>query len=236
MRMFDQDIYDSVDRPDITETISFVPVTFKDGEIKFSSYISHPINVSEKNTIQDILDSIKHPDLGYDERTMKIMNKNTGAILKVFWEFLLYLCTENANIKNIAAYNTPSDKNQNNISKDISNIKGKHAPDINIVGEDVGIRIRKLKASNYDSNKHTSNNSNSTKKEKAPHIRRGHYHSYWVGKHGTPERKLILKWIDFTLIHPEKIEEANIALTKIEADKKETPHNLDNNNNDIELV
>lgn len=221
MKMFDQDIDDSVDRPDISESISFVPVLFKDGDIKFSTYISHPINIPKENTIQGILDSIKHPELGYSEQRIKSMDKNTGAVLKVFWEFLLYLCTENANIKNIAAYNVSPDRNQNDNSKGISNIRGKHTPDIKVVGEDVGIRIRKLKASDYSGNKYALSDSNSTKKEKAPHIRRGHYHSYWVGKHETPERRLILKWIDFTLIHPEKMEEANVALTKIEADKKE---------------
>ncbi|MBF0140060.1 MAG: hypothetical protein HQL74_07255 [Magnetococcales bacterium] len=29
----------------------------------------------------------------------------------------------------------------------------------------------------------------------APHIRRAHWHAYWVGKHGSQERRVILKWI-----------------------------------------
>lgn len=30
---------------------------------------------------------------------------------------------------------------------------------------------------------------------KSPHARRGHWHHFWIGKHETNERKLILKWV-----------------------------------------
>ena len=42
----------------------------------------------------------------------------------------------------------------------------------------------------------------------APHVRRGHWHTYWTGKKdGSEKRKLILKWIPFTYVNVGKLEE-----------------------------
>ena len=42
----------------------------------------------------------------------------------------------------------------------------------------------------------------------APHVRRGHWHTYWTGKKdGSAKRKLILKWIPFTYVNVGKLEE-----------------------------
>lgn len=32
--------------------------------------------------------------------------------------------------------------------------------------------------------------------EKSPHVRRGHWHHYWVGKKGSDERRRVLKWVE----------------------------------------
>lgn len=38
---------------------------------------------------------------------------------------------------------------------------------------------------------------------KCPHERRSHWHSYWIGKRDSEERRLILKWVSAMRIHPE---------------------------------
>lgn len=37
--------------------------------------------------------------------------------------------------------------------------------------------------------------SQGTGRKRAPHVRRGHWHRYWVGKHGTEDRKCIVKFL-----------------------------------------
>jgi len=54
---------------------------------------------------------------------------------------------------------------------------------------------------------------------KRPHTRRGHWHHYWVGPL-TGERKLIIKWIDPMMIHPDGADRKP-TVVPVKASKKE---------------
>lgn len=66
-----------------------------------------------------------------------------------------------------------------------------------IEGKKVGVVIGSAIRLNTNKNSDISSSSVSphkSHKPHRPHTRRGHWHHYWIGKRGTQERKLILKW------------------------------------------
>lgn len=56
---------------------------------------------------------------------------------------------------------------------------------------------------------------------KRPHARRGHWHHYWTGKHGTTDRKLVLKWLAPMFIKGYN-ESDNIVTTNVFLQQSET--------------
>ena len=201
----------------LNETITFTAVMFEDGYIRHTTTLTQPLDVPGVHTIQDALNwTIENTESRKAEGEDKGKVKRTQKILKFFWEFLLYLCAENAEIKS-----TPPLTERTGLpgkAKDNSGTEKKKSrtPSIKKVGEEEGIRIKQLKAGNYRGGAYNPPAFKSPSHEKSPHMRRSHWHSYWVGKHGTEERRLILKWLPPAYIHPEKMDGAKAAVTRIE--------------------
>lgn len=184
---------------EVTENLEFTAVMFENGRIRQMFTLAMPVNVHGIETVQDALDkmienSSDRPG-GQEART-----KRTKRMLELHLEYLLYLCAENAEIK--------AKKN----GKTGEGTKPR-APRMYKVGEQEGIRIRKMHEASYKSEH--SKETEGEKREMPPHVRRSHWHSYWVGKHGTEERRIILRWLSPTVIHKEKLEDAKAVLTKV---------------------
>lgn len=47
----------------------------------------------------------------------------------------------------------------------------------------------------------TNNDIERTSASKHTHVRRGHWHSFWVGKRNSLDRRLIIKWVDSTIVN-----------------------------------
>lgn len=54
---------------------------------------------------------------------------------------------------------------------------------------------------------------------KRPHVRRGHWHHFWAGK--AEDKRLILKWLPPTFIHPDTKSESDIQINEIQDVKRD---------------
>lgn len=197
----------------MSEAMTFTAVMFENGLIKHTFSIEQPLNIEGIRTLQDALDCmIKITELRTHEGENKGRTKRTERILKIFYEFLLYLCAENADIRSTTIPSEPREGAKPDKKKN-------KAPSIKEVGKEEGVRIKQLKAKTYRSS-HTSYEPGSPKKEKSPHSRRSHWHHHWVGKHGTEERRLVLYWQPPSYIHAEKMGEANAAITRLSTESE----------------
>ena len=118
-----------------------------------------------------------------------------GTIKRMFVltiPYILYLCSKNAEIsqtiKSKSAYRPYS-----NVPKDdYSEIREY------ICGEPTGIRIRNFRNAQHSGNGHRSGS------VKSPHVRRAHYHRFWVGS--GEDRHQVIRFLPQTIIHPELID------------------------------
>ena len=132
------------------------------------------------------------------------MKKKAAELL----QFVLYICAENSEKyenpeqKKTTRRNPDSEKRPKDVYREIQKWD---------VGFRIGSKIHRMKQeSNSESNGDVTYRSSG---KKSPHSRRGHWHHYWVGKHNTDDRRLILKWVapmfiggdeddNITTIHP----------------------------------
>lgn len=120
---------------------------------------------------------------------------------------LLYLCSDQPD------YDKPPRKRSANPKKTtISEERAPRVPSVTVAGSRIGAVIRKGREAEEREQRRLSHAGKST--PKTPHIRRAHWHHYWMGAVGSDERRLILKWIppvfvgaesaDVVTIHPVK--------------------------------
>ena len=67
----------------------------------------------------------------------------------------------------------------------------------------------------------TENNEKKLQKQHhiTPHVRRGHWQSYWIGKRdGSEERKLVLRWKHFIYVNATEPEELPVMINCIKDD------------------
>lgn len=111
---------------------------------------------------------------------------------------ILYLCAENKEVeenpeqKQITARTATSVTAPKDVFREIRKW-------------DVGFRVgKKISAAKRDAHQqvgHTQGGGGSVGTPKRSHVRRGHYHSYWVGSRSSGDRKLVLKWVAPTFIN-----------------------------------
>lgn len=116
-------------------------------------------------------------------------------------QLLLYLVSDNAEVEETPRLARKRGNGAPSRSQDEDKMS-------NVQANDVGFRIGSaIRASRYASHKGTG-------KAKRPHSRRGHWHHYWAGAQGTPERRLILKWTAPTFVHGVNGEEITVYPVK----------------------
>lgn len=88
------------------------------------------------------------------------------------------------------------------------------------LGLDMAAKVRKLRGTSKRYIYGDSSRSSGTGTAKAPHIRKAHWHHYWAGKHGSEERKLILKWLPPTFVNVDNEEELEqVTINKVDERK-----------------
>lgn len=123
-------------------------------------------------------------------------------------QFVLYICAENSEKeenpeqKKTTRRTHESEKAPKDVYREIQKWD---------VGFRIGSKIHRMKQESSESDRNSAEYWKGGKK--SPHSRRGHWHHYWVGKHNTDDRRLILKWVspmfiggdeddNITTIHP----------------------------------
>ena len=114
---------------------------------------------------------------------------------------LLYLCADNSEIHE-SALTKQTYRPSPHIKNKFSEVRQWEC------GYRYGAEVRKIKTAS-DNEKETSPHvSPTSRKPVIEHVRRAHWHHYWIGRHNTDERKLILHWIPPTLIRGIKCDAA----------------------------
>lgn len=137
-------------------------------------------------------------------------------IIEKMLQLVLYICAVNADIQ-------PASEGTKTVSRKMKQVRDQYGE---INKWDVGVRVvKELQQSRKKQSGDISNNQEKREKEEAhkafrrrpvPHVRRGHWHTYWTGrKDGSEARHLILKWIPFTYINVEKVDELPAIIHEI---------------------
>lgn len=162
--------------------------------IKVDSY-------SEIKTIGEVYhyNCENHQDINGSESKSELKR-----MFRYVFPYILYLCSQNAEISqtpdSIQNYRTPSGQPKNKYSE-IKEYK---------CGESTGEKIRKFK--NANPNYCGTHNSGSGSR-KSPHIRRAHYHRFWIG-HGENKTQVI-RWLPPMVIHPEVQQDIKPTVVKV---------------------
>lgn len=120
---------------------------------------------------------------------------------------LLYLCSDQPD------YDKPPRKRSTNPKKTtISEERAPRVPSVTVAGTRIGAVIRKGCEAEEREQRRLSHDGKST--PKTPHIRRAHWHHYWMGAVGSDERRLILKWIPPVFVGAESAEVVTIHPVK----------------------
>ena len=124
----------------------------------------------------------------WNEEQQRLSYQYDLTILLSALQYILYLCAENNEIKQriLPKAKSWASKKKKSASTvkifDVSEPKTRDFPPKNYYSE----------SSDYESG---------TGSPKSPHVRRGHWHTYWTGKRGERTPKVI--WIAETRVHPE---------------------------------
>ncbi len=135
---------------------------------------------------------------------VKSLPDGAAPLLMVALEMILYLVSENrdeAEDSDQRAVNRRAKAK----SKNWRQQSGPESVRLNNVGVRVGAALRKARREPGES----AGGGSGTGRKVQTHLRRGHWHHYWVGPMDAPEkRKLILKWTAPTIINPPRDGEA----------------------------
>lgn len=115
-----------------------------------------------------------------------------SGLLAKFVNIIVYICCKNADIAENPIQKTYTRKpSRPNLIKDVSREIQKWD-----VGWRVGAQLRQSRQNVSMKNVNDETVSHGkTGSPKRPHMRSGHYHSFWTGKRKSTDRKLIVKWI-----------------------------------------
>lgn len=123
----------------------------------------------------------------YNNSQLEMLREVTFNIMMKVVQILLYICSAEADVI--------ENPEQKAIYRKASSITAKDRIG-NVRKWDVGYRIgRTLRRAKSDETSSTIKRTPGTSSPKRPHIRRAHFHHYWVGKRDSNERKLIVKWV-----------------------------------------
>lgn len=145
--------------------------------------------------------------MGYDPELIKFAHDFITKALQL----VLYICAANADI-------TENPEQKQITRKPATRTKPKDA--LREVRKwDVGYRIGSIiRKSSEEDSVHEQRVSTSRKSSpKRPHVRKGHFHHYWIGSKSDNNRTLVLKWVAPMFINTALEEELPAVITKIES-------------------
>ena len=147
-----------------------------------SSDLETCLSTYEEETIANVRAEESH-GLDVDQTILRI--KENCSYVRELLPLVLYLCSCNADTEKVEPNKKERRRNLKafKVEKVYQEIK-------------VGYRIGPTLA-HQSSSKRLQPHQGGTV---APHLRRAHWHSYWVGKRDSDERRLVLKWIAPTLV------------------------------------
>ena len=121
----------------------------------------------------------KNVDSSYIDMIADMQSKVVLRLLQL----VLYICAENSEVE------------ENPEQKQITRRSAAGTPPKDVYREirkwDVGVKIGKL----IRSQKYERSSTHGEGSVKRPHVRRGHYHHYWVGSDKDNSKHLILRWV-----------------------------------------
>lgn len=161
------------------------------------------VYLKQGNTISDgIAQAVGKSIENYNKSSDKeipddFANEAVDSIFKTVSQLLqlvLYICADNAEISD-----KPTGTAADNINANLKMIANLNKSKIHKVGEHTGEIIREMYISQSNAKKDYNNVNAETGKTVRPHIRKGHWHHYWIGKRNN--RKTILRWIAPVLVN-----------------------------------
>lgn len=172
-----------------------------DGTI--SDGINAAIAEIRKNTYNNIYQPI-------GEHISDYLNKARTLTIQAV-QLILYICAENAEITENEA--------QAKIYRKSNKILDKYRE---IRKWDVGVKTGIILRRNESKRNYTpdsqSANENASGIKKRSHLRRAHWHHYWTGS--GDDKKLILRWINSTIINPDEGDETPATIIKLNPEKQ----------------
>ena len=157
------------------------------------------LHIEEECTIDEAMDKTYSeakkrttPDIDFMLDAVSDQMKQRAAELL---QFVLYICAENSEREEDPKQKTVTRRTpeSNSQPKDVFREIRKWN-----VGYRIGSQIRRANAE-QDKPEHSDggvrDRSYAKGGKKSPHARRGHWHHFWIGKHDTSDRRLILKWV-----------------------------------------
>lgn len=178
--------------------LRFLLVGYDKENIEESDIIPALINLTPGKTIKELIDSLVEEECNLAKVELGEVTQESVMVHDIIssaLQLVLYICAQNSEIDE-----DPEQKKIARKPKDFAFIKDKYREVQKWnCGTTTGEMIREYRRNQtqyeYDPDP------GKTGKAKRPHSRRGHWHSYWLGKRGTPERRIVLKWLAPMFIH-----------------------------------
>lgn len=145
------------------------------------------INLPEEGEEKTIEECIYLTESTEEERRI------ANLVAENIFPYLLYLCTENAMVRN---RKVPK--------KVIKSFKSLDKVDLKDVYRPIDNEPSKRKFPPCEVINYISESKEKKDAPKSPHERRSHWHSYWIGKRNTKERQVILRWISAIMVNEGK--------------------------------
>lgn len=117
-------------------------------------------------------------------------------------QLLLYICAENADIK--------EDEQQIKIFRPTSKVLDRYRE---IRKWNVGVKVGEVLRKNTERKKYENSNEENPQRRGygvRPHVRRSHWHHYWIGP--KENQQLVLKWLPAIIVNPEEKEDLPITI------------------------
>lgn len=167
-----------------------------------------PLILRDGITIKESIDYLRKMFMEDKDFDPKILDMAIDFIPKAL-QLVLYICAANADIcenpqqKQITRKPTTETKPKDTLRE--------------VRKWDVGYRIGSIirKPSEEDSVHEQRVSTNQKSSPKRPHVRKGHFHHYWIGSKSDNNRTLVLKWVAPTFINIALEDELPAVITKI---------------------
>lgn len=168
-----------------------------------------PLIIRDGITIKESIDYLRELFTEDKDFDPKILDMATDFISKAM-QLVLYICAANADInENIQQKQITRKSTETNIKDALREVRKWD------VGYRIGPIIRKSTDEVQIHEQRAAMNHKTSPKR--PHVRKGHFHHYWVGSKSDNSQALVLKWVAPMFINTALNEELPAVVTKIES-------------------